>query len=280
MKLKHILAILFISLFAESCSTDDNSPELNDTEGLTLVQELSNTTHSIELYTSSGKFTTGYNPISIRLKDKISNNYIENARFAWNPVMEMATMSHSCPKSTITKSSEKITVYEGFIIYQMTTPDGSGWSLTLNYSIGDTDYSITDTITVQQAKKQNITAFTGNDDTKYILALIEPETPKIAINKLKVGLFKMENMMSFPAVENYKITLDPRMPSMGNHSSPNNTDLTYNSSENFYIGNLSLTMTGYWKLNLKLLNEKDDVLKGEDVTDENESSSLYLEVEF
>ncbi len=39
-------------------------------------------------------------------------------------------------------------------------------------------------------------------------------------------------------------------------------------------------MTGYWKLNLKLMNANDDVLKGEDVTDENEASSLYLELEF
>ena len=35
----------------------------------------------------------------------------------------------------------------------------------------------------------------------------------------------MESMMSFPVVEDYKILLDPRMPSMGNHTSPNNEDL-------------------------------------------------------
>jgi hypothetical protein len=70
------------------------------------------------------------------------------------------------------------------------------------------------------------------------------------------------------------------MPGMGNHTSPNNTDLSFNSLDNFYYGDLSLTMTGYWKLNLKLMNTDDDVLKGEDVTDDNESSSLYLELEF
>jgi len=87
-------------------------------------------------------------------------------------------------------------------------------------------------------------------------------------------------MMTFPVVEDYTIALDPRMPGMGNHSSPNNTDLSYSLSDDMYHGDLSLTMTGYWVLNLKLLNANDDVLKGEDVTDENTQSSLYLELEF
>ena len=86
--------------------------------------------------------------------------------------------------------------------------------------------------------------------------------------------------MSFPEVADYTITLDPRMPGMGNHSSPNNTDLIYNTADKMYHGNLSLTMTGYWVLNLKLLNAMDEVLKGEDVTTENAQSSLYLELEF
>ena len=87
-------------------------------------------------------------------------------------------------------------------------------------------------------------------------------------------------MMSFPAVENYTLTLDPRMPGMGNHSSPNNTALIYNSADQMYYADLSLTMTGYWVLNLKLLNENDEVLKGEDVTEDHTQSSLYLELEF
>ncbi|HEX9601783.1 MAG TPA: hypothetical protein VF985_09845, partial [Mariniflexile sp.] len=157
---------------------------------------------------------------------------------------------------------------------------GSGWSLTVNYSINGVEYSITDTITVIQNAKQHVTSFMGSDNNRYVMAIIEPTTPKIAINNLKIGLFKMETMMSFPVVENYKITLDPRMPGMGNHSSPNNTDLTFNTEDAMYHGNLSLTMTGYWVLNLKLLNAENDVLKGEDVTTENTQSSLYLELEF
>lgn len=280
MKLKHLVAILFVSLAALSCTTEDDITLTNEIEGLTKIQELSNSTHTIELYNKTGEFLTGYNAISIRIKDKTSNTYIENASVTWNPVMQMPTMQHSCPKSNITKASDKSTVYEGFIIYQMANLDGTGWSITLNYTINEVVFTVTDTITVMQAKNQNVTTVTGSDSKRYVIALLEPTSPKIAINKLKVGLFKMETMMSFPAVENYTITLDPRMPSMGNHSSPNNTNLAYNSTDGMYYGNLSLTMTGYWVLNLKLLNTEGAVLKGEDITTENTKSSLYLELEF
>jgi hypothetical protein len=281
MKLKYILAILFFAILATSCSTNNDDEKIvNEIEGLIKIQDLTNSTHTIELFNTTGAFKTGYNTISFRVKDKTSNNYIENASATWSPMMQMPTMQHSCPKSTIAKASGKETVYEGFIIYQMANLDGSGWSLTVNYSINGIDYSVTDAITVIQSAKQNVTSFTGSDNNRYIIAVVEPKTPKIAINNMIVGLYKMETTMMFPSVENYKITLDPRMPGMGNHSSPNNTTLTFNAEDDMYHGNLSLTMTGYWVLNLKLLNVQNEVLKGEDVTTENTQSSLYLELEF
>lgn len=281
MKFKYLLPILLISIFAVSCSTDENGDSpINEVEGLIKVQEINNDTHTIELFNATGNFETGYNNLSIRIKDNATSNYVENASLTWMPMMEMPTMQHSSPKSAITKSIDKETVYEGFIIYQMTNLDGSGWSLTLDYTIDGTAYTATDDIVVMQSEKQNSTSFMGSDDSKYIIAMIEPNDPKIAINDLKVGLFKMENMMTFPVVENYTITLDPRMPGMGNHTSPNNTDLSFDATDNMYHADLSLTMTGYWVLNLKLMNSQDEVLKGEDVTDTNEKSSLYLELEF
>ena len=70
------------------------------------------------------------------------------------------------------------------------------------------------------------------------------------------------------------------MPSMSSHTSPNNEDLFYNDVSEMYNGKLSLTMTGYWKLNLMLYNANNELLKGEEVSGTIESSSLYLELEF
>ena len=90
----------------------------------------------------------------------------------------------------------------------------------------------------------------------------------------------MENMMSFPVVNDLKVKIDPRMPSMGNHGSPNNVNLSQSASDKLYYGKLSLTMTGYWKINLQLLNESNVILKGETITDLVPASSIYFEIEF
>ena len=107
MKLKYILPILFIALLTISCSTDDtdNDPQVvNEVEGLIKIQDITNDTHTIELYNKTGLFTTGYNNISLRLKDNVTNTYIENASISWMPMMQMPTMQHSSPRSSNYKS--------------------------------------------------------------------------------------------------------------------------------------------------------------------------------
>ncbi|WP_053971672.1 hypothetical protein [Mangrovimonas sp. ST2L15] len=281
MKLKYIYPIILLVLFSVACSEDDTEFfPTNELEGLTKIQELSNDSHVVELYSKSGTLSTGYNVVSVRIKNLSNNTYVENAEITWLPVMQMPTMNHSCPKSDPVQVANMNALYQGFMIYQMTNSDGSGWSLTIDYTIDDVSYTVSSELMVFQSNLQNVSSFMGSDDSRYVVALIEPEAPIIGINEMVVGVYKMETMMSFPVVENYLLTLDPRMPGMGNHSSPNNTDLTYQVEDELYRGNLSLTMTGYWVLNLKLLNELGDVLKGEDVTEDNTQSSLYFEMEF
>jgi hypothetical protein len=90
----------------------------------------------------------------------------------------------------------------------------------------------------------------------------------------------MQDMMTFPMINDYTVKIDPRMPSMGNHSSPNNVNAQQTTVDNFYIGKLSLTMTGYWKINLQLQNDLGTIVKGEEITDSVTESSLFFEIEF
>lgn len=277
----YIFSILFVlTIFSCSDDNNDNQEDLNkEIEGLIKVTQISNDDHIIEIYSTKTKFYQGYNELTIRIVDKLTDEFITDASLNWMPVMHMTEMNHSCPKSEINKIAGMETTYEGFIIFQMAGMMDEGWDLTFNYDVNGVSYTAVGDIDVMMSERQVVTVFTGTDEVRYVLALIEPADPEVKINDMYTGLYKMENMMSFPVVPNYSIELDPRMPSMGNHSSPNNEDLVYTSEEN-YQGKLSLTMTGYWKLNLRLMNENDEVLKGELVTEENESSSLYLEIEF
>jgi hypothetical protein len=264
-----------------SCSSDDSpAPIVSELDGLLKIQEISNETHLIELYSETGTLEQGHNAISIRIINKTTDEYEKDASITWMPMMHMAMMNHSCPKSDVVKTPAKETLYHGYIVFQMAQNETEYWDLQLNYIIDNQSYTATAILNVPASAKQRVTSFMGSDNKRYIIAMVAPKTPKVAVNDVTFGLYKMENMMSFPVVNQFKIKIDPRMPSMGNHGSPNNVDLIQIDGEHLYHGKLSLTMTGYWKINLQLLNETEEVLKGETITDSTVSSSLYLEIEF
>lgn len=279
MKLYKIF-FLFALAMITSCSSDDDSTPINELDGLVKVKEFNNDSHIIELYTSTGTTQQGYNEILLRIKDKTTNIYIQNATIEWMPIMHMTMMNHSCPFSTVEKVVGKETLYKGYIVFQMPQNATEYWDLKIDYAINGTNYMVTDIIDVPASTKKTVNSFMGTDNVRYIVALIDPRTPKVALNDMKVGIFKMETMMNFPKVNGYTLKIDPRMPSMGNHGSPNNLNLTQSASDEFYHGKVSLTMTGYWKINLQLLNASNEVLKGEAVTETTESSSIFFEIEF
>jgi hypothetical protein len=279
MKFLRILPLVLVTIFA-SCTSDNDDKAVDELEGLTKFKEITNTTHTIELYKHMGGLVQGYNEISLKIKDKATNQYIKNATVTWMPVMHMAMMNHSCPKSAVTKVSTEGSVYEGYIVFQMAQNTTEYWDLKIDYNINGTAFTATSVIDVPASAKQRVTSFMGSDNVRYIVAYVDPHHPKVGINDLVTGVWKMQDMMNFPVVDNYKLKVDPRMPSMGNHSSPNNVDATQTAAGNLYNGKLSLTMTGYWKLNLQLLNASGTVLKGETITDAVPASSIYFEIEF
>ncbi|WP_418499325.1 hypothetical protein [Flagellimonas sp.] len=281
--LKTLIILFALSMGATSCSDDTEGPmpvTENPLEAYHLTNSFEGNGHMLELYSEKERLTTGYNELYVQIKDLSTGTYIPNASITWNPMMHMIGMSHSCPKSDITVT-EKETVYKGYLVFQMASNADEYWELNLEYSFGGATYTTSKRIEVKAPTDGNktVNVFTGTDDKRYVLAML-PFAPKVAINDFSAVLFEMESMMSFPVVEDYTITIDPRMPGMGNHSSPNNENLTYDPDSGSYSGKLSLTMTGYWKINLQLLNASEDVLKGEMVTEGNESSSLYFEIEF
>ena len=281
--LKIFVAFVALSIFLISCRTSDDPvtpPSVNELEGLVKVKEFSNDTHTIELYTVTGTTQLGYNDLKFRLKNKASNQYEKNASVNWSPVMHMTSMSHSGPKSSITKVTPDGTLYTGYLVFQMPQNATEYWDLKFDYSINGTAYTATTVVDVPDSAKRRVNSFLGSDNTKYIVAYIEPRTPKVAVNDMTLGVWKMQDMMTFPVVDGYTVKIDPRMPGMGNHGSPNNVNATQTSAGKLYNGKLSLTMTGYWKINLQLANAAGTVLKGEEVTDQNPASSLFFEIEF
>ena len=279
-QLKNIVAVLIMALALISCSDNDDSTTVNELGGLTKFQEMTNTTHTIELYSHTGVLVQGYNEVKLRIKDNATNQYIKNATVSWMPVMHMAMMNHSCPNSEVEKITTEGTLYEGYIMFQMAQNDTEYWDLKIDYSIDGVDYTTTSVIDVPASAKRTVNTFTGTDGVKYLVAYVEPHHPSVALNDMKVGVWKMQDMMTFPVVDGYTLKIDPRMPSMGNHSSPNNVHATQTTAGELYNGKLSLTMTGYWKINLQLAKPDGTIVKGEEITDTVTASSIFFEIEF
>ncbi len=277
--IKYLVAIFAIAFTFVSCSNDDETT-VNELDGITKIKEITNDTHTIELYSQMGSLEQGYNEISLRIKDNTTDKYIKNAEVSWAPLMHMTSMSHSCPYSAVEKVTENGTLYSGYIMFQMAQNETEYWDLKIDYTIDEVTYTITEVIDVPASAKRKVNTFMGSDGTKYLVALIEPNTPKVAINNMQVGVWKMQNMMTFPVVDGYTVKIDPRMPSMGNHSSPNNIHATQMLAGGLYDGKLSLTMTGYWKINLQLANAEGTILKGEEITETVTASSIFFEIEF
>lgn len=266
-------------LFAMSCKKDSiESENSNETEGLTLVKTIVNGTHSLNLYTASGKLTVGYNKVFLQIKNA-DGSLVNNAQLSWKPLMQMMGMQHACPYSAITKVANATSLYEGYVVFQMAGNSSEYWELKFDYGIGNTTYDVTAKIDVVATAKRNLVSFLGTDNTRYIVAMVSPASPKVALNDMQAMVFKMQDMLTFPIVDGYTVKIDPRMPGMGNHGSPNNVNLTQ-STDKMYRGKLSLTMTGYWKINLQLADASGTVVKGEEINANNESSSIYFEVEF
>lgn len=271
------MALAITGMTIASCKKS-NDMIVSDTQGLLKTQEMSDGNYTVEIYTATGTFQLGYNNIYLRLKENSTGAFIEDANFTWSPIMQMTSSSHSCPKSAITKVTGKQTLYNGFLVFQMPENSDEHWNLSITYQTGSVAGTVTGQITVPPSLYRRVAVFTGTDSKKYIVALIQPQKPTVALNDLVIGLFSMESMMMFPSVAGYQIHFDPRMPDMGNHSSPNNVDPVYSDVDQWYHGKVSLTMTGKWQLNLIVKNNSGVVLAGQEVSGST-GSTLYLELE-
>lgn len=276
------LLILSFTFFLSSCNKDDDkeiSPA-NEVAILNKIQEFTQGDYTFYIYKSdAGNLQTGYNDVYIQLKNNVTGKFVEDATLSWKPLMHMTSKSHACPYSVIQKVENTKTLYKGYFIFQMASSDMEYWEIIYNYTIGnDTIVDVASKLTVDQSSKIRVKSFTGSDNSKYIVALVNPSSPKVGTNEITAYLYKMANMTTFTPVENYTIQIDPRMPDMDNHTSPGNINLTYNSG--IYKGSLALNMTGYWKINLIVLNAENTVIKGEAITGTTTASSIFWEIAF
>ncbi|MCZ2141116.1 MAG: hypothetical protein LC096_06950, partial [Bacteroidia bacterium] len=206
---------------------------------------------------------------------------INNAQISWTPMMYMNAMSHSCPYSTLKLVDKTSSYFEGYIIFQMASSNPDYWEISFDYTIGGSSYTIKDNVDVSAPTRKKVVSFKGSDSIRYVLAMVEPSTPKFGVNDMMAMLYKTSDMITFTKADNYTIKIDPRMPDMGNHGSPKNVNLTQDATDKNYYGKVNFTMSGYWVINLQLLDSQSNVIKGDELPPNSPTnSSIYFEVEY
>lgn len=289
MKLLHLVVIAMFVVIT-SCTLDktDYEEELNvETTEYVEFEEVTSIIsgdYKISMEALNGTFYKGYNEIHLKIVHAQTNENLENLEVSFLPILTGANGNkESCPHQYHLEYKAAYGYYSGYAVFTTESNSTVNWQLYIDFTHNNQTHAVKQTISVEKQtnKNLNMVAFTGNDNEHYFIALVTPQSPRVAQNDLLAGIYKYNQptnsagtfpdpfQFSYSVVENHTLLLDPRMPepSMGNHSSPNNVDLIQ-QDDNLYHGVVNYTMTGNWTLNFILQNENGETIKGTEVSTE------------
>ncbi|MFP5436487.1 MAG: hypothetical protein ACLGH8_01735 [Bacteroidia bacterium] len=280
-----LVAAMYIAVTACTLDKTDYEAEIRTEvpEHYAFEETLSvnNGIYSISIQTLNGTFYKGYNEVHLTVTNTQTHQLLTAANVTFLPI-------HTSAGGTITSCPYKYNLaydatngyYKGYVVFTDVSSATDNWKLYLGFTDNSQVTAVNSDITVEEQanKNLNMTAFTGNDGAQYIIALVAPQKPNVAENELVAGIYKYSepdsptgtfpdpSQFSFDEVAGYTLKLDPRMPepSMGNHTSPNNVDLTRHD-DGLYYGVVNYTMTGNWTLNFILVNQSGFIVKGTEV---------------
>ncbi len=247
MKILAIIVVGLMVVFSSCNSAEDVAPDLTDD----LVEITTHVTDdlSIGIYAPEQLFV-GYNEITVEVKDTDGNPL--SGEISVVPMMDMTTMSHSCPLET-----ENNTLSEGIYTFNVVfvMPSGEMGSWHIDFTINGTEVSVP--VEVISPELSRLVSFTSDMDgsTKYFVAFLGPKEPAVGKNELEIAVFERKGMMEWPAVPGLAFEVEPWMVSM-DHGSPNNV-APVDVGEGHYEGTVNFTMTGDWQIRLTMKEGKE-----------------------
>ena len=233
-------------------------------------------------YTKTGGFHTGYNEIYFVATKKATGNYIKNFDVTGlTPLMHMVKMDmyHSTPVGPDAASFNDgyLAVKRTWVSFVMNTSEAGSWTLSYDALVLGKTGGIEKRDLVVDALPDGqawLKSFKVGNDT-YYLSVVNPNEWQTGTNTITAYVSKKSEKATVPyalAEAQYTIDIDPRMPDMGNHTSPDNKALV-RQADGSYVGTINLTMTGLWRIHLTVRDAQGNVVAGGE-----ELSSLYWDV--
>lgn len=270
---------------ADCCSAEEALNTYNFLKTVKLIPELSTEIdgkYNVYVYTKTGSFHTGYNEIYFVSTKKETGNYIKELTVTGHtPLMFMSKMNmyHSTPVSEKSRivNYDYLAVKRVWVSFLMNTSENGSWTYSYEVDVlGKTGGVEKKDIVVNALPDGQVwlKSFKVGDDT-FFLSLVNPTDWKTGTNTIKAYVSKKSNPITTPyalAAETFTVDIDPRMPDMGNHTSPNNTPLV-KQEDGSYQGTINLTMTGLWRIHLKVKDSEGNIVAGGE-----EGSTLFWDV--
>ena len=270
----------------DCCSAEEALQVYKFLQTVKIVPELSTEIdgkYNVFAYTLNGSFHNGYNEIYFVATKKATGNYIKNFELTnITPIMHMVKMDkyHSTPTGPAAESFDNgiLAVKRSWVSFLMNTSEAGSWTLSYDALVLGKEGKVEKKDIVVNALPDGqawLKSFKVGDDN-YFLSLVNPSDWKTGTNTIKAYISKKSDPITTPyalATETFTVEIDPRMPDMGNHTSPDNTPLV-KQQDGSYQGTINLTMTGLWRIHLTVKDAKGNVVAG----GEEELSSLYWDV--
>ena len=273
----------------DCCSAEEALQVYKFLQTVKIVPELSTSIdgkYNVFAYTPTGTLHRGYNDVYFVVTKKLTGNYVKNFEVKdFAPLMTMVKMGHkhSTPVSGafVTEDSSRPALKHGWVSLLMNTSENGYWNFSYNIEVlGSTGGLDGAEIKVDALPDGQdwLKNFKLGDDT-FFLSLVNPNNWATGTNEIRAYISKKSNPITTPyavATEEFTMEIDPRMPDMGNHTSPDNVKLT-RQSDGSYKGVINLTMTGLWRIHLTVRDAKGNVVAGGDDLKDG-YSSLYWDV--
>ena len=270
---------------ADCCSAEEALNTYNFLQTVQLVPELTTVVdgkYNVYVYTKTGTFHTGYNELYFVSTKKETGNYIKDLTVTSNtPLMYMSKMNkyHSTPVSDKSRivNYDYLAVKRVWVSFLMNSSENGSWTYSYEVDVLGKSGGVEKKDIVVNALPDGqvwLKSFKVGDDN-FFLSLVNPTDWKTGTNDIRAYISKKSDPITTPyalASETFTVEIDPRMPDMGNHTSPNNTPLV-KQEDGSYLGTINLTMTGLWRIHLKVKDAEGNVVAGGE-----DESTLYWDV--
>lgn len=273
----------------DCCSAEEALQVYRFLQTVKIIPELSivvDGKYNVFAYSKNGTFHTGYNDIYFVATKKETGNYIKNFQITdLKPLMFMTKMKmeHSTPVAPSVEqfNDNYLAVKRGWISFVMNSSEAGSWTVSYNVDVLGKTAALpkTDILVDPLPEGQEWVKSFKVDNETYYISIVNPTDLKTGKNTLQAFVSKKNNPATVPyqlASEKFVIDIDPRMPDMGNHTSPDNEALELKDNGT-YEGNVNLTMTGLWRIHFTVKDLKGNVLAGGDDLKDG-FSSLYFDV--